>query len=686
MRKMICPFNEGWRFTKLPKTEGADCLLPVWEKDFDDSAWEQVCLPHTYNDLDGVNGKSAIVEGGESYYRGLTCYRKTFTGEFAGKRVFAEFGAANTVAAVYVNGVLAGRHEGGYAMFRVDITDYLLPGENVMAVTVSNAPSDYISPIINMGDFSKMGGLYREASLVVTEAVHIDLMDYGASGVYITPKNITEETADVDICVKLANDGKETSELTVSVSLLDMQGAVVATAEQQVCLLAGEKGKALLKTAVNDPVFWNGRENPYLYKAVVTVSVDGVAVDERCENFGIRTFYVDKEKGFFLNGKHLRLNGAGCHQDSYEAGWAMTDAQRERDYQMMADMGATAVRLVHYQHDPYDYELCDRLGLAAWAEVGAINQFVPDEFNLELTGELVDNVKQQLTELIRQNYNHPSICFWGVSNEQHQMDDAIFDLYGQLSQYVAREDSTRLRVYADNQFYGSFLQLPLDAVGCNRYFGWYKEGAVENFGPWLDKYHNKLTDLPVCVSEYGGGGALGQYMDNPSWQKDIDIWGKRHYENYQSRLHERIWEQLAPRQYLWATFIWCMFDFASANREEGNTTGQNDKGMVTRDRRPKDVYYFYQSAWNPEPMVHLTQKKFFKRPAPVPQVKAYSNAERLELFVNGQSQGFGVHTQTLPTVFVWENIDLRPGENQVAVKAYFADGKVLEDSTVWSKE
>ena len=661
MRKQTYDFNENWLFSKLPA-----------------GSWQPVTLPHTYNSEDGVRGK------GEAYYRGPVCYRKTFDAEFEDVRVFVEFGAANTVAEVYVNDTFVGKHEGGYAAFRFDITDYLKPRGNAIAVYVSNAPTDYIPPITTMGDFTKMGGLYRGARLIVTEKAHIDLLDHGASGVYITPRNITPEKADVDICVKLANDGPA-EELTVMAMLFDMQGRQVAATEEKTALAAGGKGSVLLKTAVEKPVFWNGKENPHLYKATVCLFQGKKLVDTAEETFGIRTFCVDKEKGFFLNGKYLDLHGAGYHQDSFENGWAMTDAQRERDYKMMLDLGCTAVRLAHYQHCSYEYTLCDRNGIVVWAEIPLINRMSPNDKTMLTVPGFAENARQQLTELIRQNYNHPSIICWGISNELMQDKGDVLPVYRQLSEHVAKEDSTRLRTFADNQFWGPFLEMPVDAFGCNRYFGWYKEGPVERFGPWFDEHYTK-TKLPVCVTEYGGGGAISQHKDNVVWEADIDIWGKRHYENYQSQLHEQAWAQLSQRPYIWAKFVWCMFDFACADREEGDTAGQNDKGLATRQRVPKDAYYFYKSVWNSAPMVHLTQKRFLVRPAPVPEVKAYTGGERAELFLNGKSVGFGRNTATLPTVFTWKDIALTPGENQVIVKAYFADGSTLEDSALWIAE
>ena len=300
-----------------------------------------------------------------------------------------------------------------------------------------------------------------------------------------------------------------------------------------------------------------------------------------------------------------------------------------------------------------------------------------------------DNAKQQLRELIRQNYNHPSVIVWGLSNELHQMTDEIFGLYSELYEIACKEDDTRLKTFADNQFYGRFLELPADVVGYNRYFGWYKEaGSAENFGEWLDLYHNEKEKRPVCLSEYGGGGAISQHKDNVDWESDIDPVGVRHYENYQSQLHEILWKQFSVRKYLWAEFIWCMFDFASYGRTEGDTKSQNDKGLCTRERIPKDVYFFYKSVWSSEKTVYITERRHEFRACDVPFVKVYSNADAVELCINDVSYG-RISRCELPddesTVFVWENIKIKPGmKNKICAKAYFSDGTSRTDYAFWT--
>ena len=692
IQREVIEFNDDWRFLKLPEKIGLSCLA-VERPEFDDSQWENVTLPHTWNAVDGADGRSGIDEGGEHYYRGLGGYRKKFVfpSEIYGDRkIFLEFEGANTVTELYVNGKFVGEHEGGYAVFRFDITWYVrLDTENIITVKVNNAPTTYIAPITDQGDFTKMGGIYRDVHLIAVPRVHIDLMDHGSSGIYVTPKNITGDSAELVIIVGVENDGSGQENVTASVEIQDREGQTVAAGSQNMVVPDGFMMEAGFDLRLTNPALWNGRENPYLYTARVKVKTE-VGVDSYSQPFGIRTYSIDPEEGFFLNGKYLDLRGANYHQDSYENGWAMTDKQRERDYRMMVDMGCTSVRMAHYQHDGYEYDLCDRLGLTVWTELGIVNKMSADETDRrEITEGFAENAKQQLTELIRQNYNHPSIIVWGISNELYQMTNEIYHLYEELISLARTEDQTRLITFADNQGWGRFLELPVDVVGYNKYHGWYKDaGSAEQFGEWLDSCRVEKEKRPLSMSEYGGGGAISQHKDSIKWPDEIDPWGERHYENYQSELHEKIWPQFAARKYLWGKYIWCMFDFASDGREEGDTKGQNDKGLATRERVPKDAYYFYKSVWNDEPMLHLTEKRYTPRPSLVPRVKLYSNAEWVELFVNGVSKGVKSLQNTAigtSTVFVWENVELKAGaENDITVRAELPDGRVLEDRALWT--
>lgn len=680
--RTVLSFNDGWSFLKLTQADGLSGLA-IESLDFDDSAWKSINLPHTWNAIDGADGWSGVDEGGEHYYRGLGGYRKKFTisESIDGKRVYIEFEGANTVTEVFINGVFAGRHEGGYAAFRFDITELLKrDSENVIAVKVNNAPTDYIAPITNQGDFTKMGGIYRDVKLIILPEVHIDLMDFGSSGVYITPK-IKEGCADIGVLVRLANDGGSSKTVNVTVDILDAQGGTVGSSGGKAAVPAGGNSDYNTSIAFDNPHLWNGVDDPYLYSAKVTVTdEEGNILDEVIEHFGVREYHIDPESGFFLNGRHYDLHGVNYHQDSFENGWAMTNEQRERDYNMMRELGCTTVRMAHYQHNRYEYDLCDRLGLTVWTEIGLVNRMSTDDEKLTLADRLAGNLRQQLRELIRQNYNHPSIIIWGTSNELFQMSDEIFDLYTELNAIAKSEGGLRLVSFADSQFWGRFMKLPGDVVGYNRYFGWYIDGADNAFGKWLDDYHKK-ENRPIALTEYGAGGAISQHKDNIVWAQDIDSRGARHPENYQSAAHEDIWRQLEERPYIWGKYIWCMFDFASDGRQEGDTKGQNDKGLATRERVPKDAFYFYKSVWNPKPMLYLTEKRFTERPSLVPVIKAYSNAESVELFVDGISMGSGSKNGT---VFTWKNVQIKVGcASNIKVAAQLADGSYLEDSAEW---
>ncbi len=670
--------NCGWRFRQAAVTESRTRLAAP---DADDSGWDEISLPHTWNADDCTGRTDNSPEYAEGYYRGRGCYRrKVFlpNDQYRGRVIFIEFGGANTVTELYVNGKSVGRHEGGYSAFRFDITRNVRVGtENVFTVFVSNATSEYIAPICDCGDFTKMGGIYRPVRLISTNRVRLD---------DIRPDvEVFDGGARVSTAVRIENG--DTADVRVTVRAEITGDEPCGYAEEQCTVSRGGSLGISLETLLRNPHLWDGVRDPYLYTVKVSLIIGGECVDSLSKQFGVRTFGFDRERGFILNGKPTPLRGVNYHQDAPKTGWAMSQKQRERDYSMMRDMGCNAVRMAHYQHCEEEYALCDRLGLCVWTEIGVIGKLCPGEpAEAVVSDEFRDSTLSQLLELIGQTCSHPSVVCYGMSNEIYQMSDSIFGLYRTMYEMI--HESGRAAVYADAQFWGKFRELPADAVGYNRYFGWYKEaGDVERFGEWFDQAHREQK-RPLCVSEYGGGGAVTQHKDNIDWLTDIDPNGERHYENYQSYLHERIWAQLSVRKYLWGLFVWCMFDFPSTGRKEGDTAGINDKGLCTRERIPKDAFWFYRSVWSDENTCRMTEKRFRSRPAMVPQVKAYANAKQAELLVNGVPVGYGVNPDALlPTVFVWDNIRLEQGrDNTVTVRAQFPDGTVLEDFAVWYAE
>ncbi len=636
MSRVITDINSNWGFS------------------FESDCWETVDLPHTWN----------FGEVG-SYRRGTGKYcKKLILSVQEGRRLYIEFDGANIITELWVNDSYVGKHEGGYSRFRFDITDYVIAGENRIDVSVNNTPTAYISPIDDMGDFTKPGGIYRSVRLVEVPLVHIAMNDYGSSGVYISTNG-----DNANVFVKLEGDCN--AESSINVQIFDGDRLV----SEEIRPLRGN-GSEMFTLKVSDPILWNGVKNPHLYTCVVKVGEDEVR-----ETFGFREYYIDPDEGFFLNGEYVDLHGVNYHQDSCEAGWAMTDEQRERDFRIMRELGCNIVRMAHYQHCKNEYDICDRLGITVWTEVGIVNKMQINN-DTPIDPRFFDNAKAQLIELIRQNYNHPSVIVWGIFNELWQMSDEILSIFCELNDLAKKEDPSRLTTYADCQFRGEFLKLPTDVIGLNRYFGWYKDaGPAEEFGRWLDSYKAKAMPRGICVSEYGGGGAVSQHKDNIDWENEIDPWGQRHYENYQSEMHEKVWSQFNKRKWLWSKIVWCMFDFSSAGRCEGDTVGINDKGLCTRERLPKDAFYFYKSQWSNQPMVHLCDKRFVERADTAPIVKVYSNVGDVELFVNGISFGKGAVSDDNDTVYTWENVALIEGENMIEAAA--VNDEALCDGCVW---
>ncbi len=635
MKRRYFEINEGWSFSyngEEPRT---------------------VSIPHTWN--------SGEVGG---YRQGVGVYERTVDIERCeGRRLYIELDGANTIAELWINDNYVGKHEGGYSRFRFDITDYVISGENSFKISVDNRPTAYVSPIDNCGDFTKMGGIYRKLRLVEVDDTHIDLEDYGSSGVYIST-----DGCKVNLLVKTVGYG----ETEVKVKIVDNSGLV---AEEAKAASLNGKGEVSFCIDVENPTLWQGVENPYLYECRVSVGDDEVT-----QHFGFREYHIDPEEGFFLNGKHICLHGVNYHQDSYESGWAMDDIQRNRDWDIMRNLGCNAIRMAHYQHCEDEYDLCDRYGICAWTEVGLVNKMSAEK-DLTIDPRFRENVIMQLKELILQNYNHPSVIVWGLFNELWQMSDEILDIFSSMNDVAKALDPKRLTVYADCQFWGEFLKLPADVVGVNRYFGWYKDaGSSDKFGKWLDGYRAKVPIKGICMSEYGGGGAISQHKDNIDWENEIDPWGERHYENYQNEMHEEVYPQFEARKWIWAHFVWCGFDFSSAGRREGDTVGLNDKGLCTHERMPKDAYFYYKSKWNDEPMLHLCDKRFVERADVAPIVKAYSTVGQVELFVGGRSCGVGCNSPENPTVYVWRDVALEKGENLVEIKACHDE---MSDGCVW---
>jgi beta-galactosidase len=661
--RQVINLDQGWKFL------AADAQAQ--ETGFDDRLWQAVTLPHTWNGLDGQ-------DGGDNYRRGAGWYRRHLQVDpsLAGKRLYLQFDGASLAADVYVNGVHLGNHTGGFARFRFDATGALHTGaDNVVAVRVDNGKLG-IPPASS--DFTIFGGLYRDVWLLATDPVQISAMDLGSPGVFIEQGAVGPDRASIIVRAELENHGPLPREVDVQVTVLDATRAVVAGADStfRVHLEPRGSNEVAKPLAIGRPHFWAARSNPYLYtvrvelRPVAENGAKGVLSDAVEQPLGIRTFTVDADRGFILNGAYLDLFGFNRHQDWPDLGWAITDAQEAEDFDIMMDSGATAVRVSHYQQSDSWFGRCDRAGLVAWAEIPSWGQGLA-------TPEYLESAKLQLRELIRQNFNHPSIVFWGVGNETS--GPASEAVVVALAEVVREEDPSRLSTYASNHDNADPKNWHTDVVAFNRYFGWY-HGELPEFAAWLDKTRADYPKARFGMSEFGAGASISQHQENPGKPAAK---GPFHPEEYQNLYHEAYWAALKNRPYVWAKFIWCLHDFASDGRNEGDHAGRNDKGLVTYDRKiRKDAFYFYKANWSSDPVIHVASCRFVERTDPVTEVKVYSNAPEVALEVNGMPIGAqrdpgGDH------IFRWPAVRLSPGENRVSATAHFG-AALATDSCVWT--
>ncbi|MGA7721723.1 MAG: glycoside hydrolase family 2 TIM barrel-domain containing protein [Ignavibacteriaceae bacterium] len=653
--------NDNWKFTKGNVTGAVNIV-------FDDSNWDRVNLPYSWNNLDG--------QYGSNYYRGPAWYRKTFkvSKEYTGKKIFINFGAANLKTDVYINGMFAGEHIGGYASFTFDVTGLLKTGGiNTISVKVDNTPykdsKDFQFAPLD-GDFTMGGGLNRSVKLIITDSIHVSCLDYSSPGIYISQNKVDDNNADISLTAKLTNDSKEPRNISVGTVIYNSEGKVVKELSDNVELLPSGTLDFKKDFSIANPHLWNGRIDPYLYKVVFSVYKKNILLDRVEQPMGLRYYKVDPEKGFFLNGKPYKLHGFCMHEDKENKGRALSDADREEEVNCMMDIGATIVRMAHYQHAEKEYELCDKDGIVVWTELPLVDCISTEK-------SFADNCKQQLTELIRQNFNHPSIFFWSLFNEIDLVKGPDpLSLVKELNELAKKEDPSRYTTAAsyDNNQPASFVT---DVLGLNKYFGWYG-GKTPELGKYLDDWHKQHPDRAIGISEYGAGGSTLQHEEVLFKPETNSHW---HPEEYQTDYHEVSWKIIQERPYLWFSTLWVLFDFSSGHRDEGFRAGINDKGIIEQDHTTKkDSYYWYKVNWNPDPMIHITSKKFTMRDTSVVSVKVYSNAEELELFVNKKSV---CKMNAEDHRFIWNGVKLNQGINSVKAIASF-NGKELFDECWWN--
>ena len=577
-------------------------IMKGWEFTGPDGTTTTVDLPHTWNARDGQ-------DGGNDYWRGTCIYRTHFAApqfNTASHQVWIQFDGVNASAHVVLNGSPVCNHDGGYSTFRANITA-LLRDENELTVEVDNSKNDRVYP--QKADFTFYGGIYRDVSLMVVSKNHFTLDYFGGPGIRITP---TVQGADASVQVTTWHDG----EGEVSIELLDAAGNTVATG----------KGPDITLTIFNAHL-WNGVKDPYLYSCKARLVVNGTVEDETTTRFGVRSFKVDPKKGFFLNGKSYPLHGVSRHQDRKGLGNAITREMHDEDMALIKEIGANTIRLAHYQHDQYFYDLCDEVGMVVWAEIPYISEHMPN-------GR--ENTISQMKELIIQNYNHPCIVCWGVSNEitiSTKDKKDMLDNHRQLNDLCHEMDKTRLTTLACYAMCGPFNRSAhiTDMVSWNLYLGWYVPGFILN-DLWMGFFHLCFPNRPFGYSEYGAEGMPNLHSTHPH-RGD-------HTEEYQAKYHEYMLRCFKRHPWMWATHVWNMFDFAADARDQGGEPGMNHKGLVTFDRKTKkDSFYLYKAWWSDEAFVHICSKRFVERTGSTATVKVYSNQSTVALYVNGNKVG-----------------------------------------------
>ncbi|MEN8128160.1 MAG: glycoside hydrolase family 2 TIM barrel-domain containing protein [Planctomycetota bacterium] len=656
-QREVSDFNDSWEFIKTD-VAAADAGKAL-------SDWAKVTLPHTWNDKDA--------QSGDAFYAGTGCYRKKLFVDASqkGRRFFLRFEGVGQVADVFVNDLHAGNHKGAYSAFCLEITPALKYGqENLIVVKANNQARPDIIPV-NHQLFMVFGGIYRPVSLIVTDKIHITPRDYASPGVYIRQKDVSKKSALIDVKTKLENGHTVMKELTVKTTIKNADGKKVASEKDTFKVRPVMVTSVQQELKVRKPRLWNGRHDPYLYQLVVEVFDGDRLVDSVTQPLGIRYYSMDPDKGFILNGKPYRLYGVCRHQEWQDCGSALSNQQHKEDFDTIYEIGATAVRLAHYQQADYVYSYCDQSGIVVWAEIPFVSRKTEQEGY---------NAKQQMRELVRQNYNHPSIFMWGLHNEvmaRDAMDSPVL-VTRELHDIAKSEDPDRWTVSVTG--YGSLdrpMSLHADLQGCNRYYGWYY-GQIEDITTWIEGTKKSRPDNFVCLAEYGAGANIAHQEENP--KKPNAISGKFYPEQFQTNIHEIQWPAIESHPFIWSSYVWNMFDFAVPKWNRGGIKGRNHKGLITYDRSTrKDSFYYYKANWSDEPVLHIRDRRLTERTNPRPTVKVYSNCGMPEVKINGvkaevTSAGYAVYTC---------HVTLVDGENVVEA-AVSRDGKQYTDSCTWT--
>ena len=654
-------FNSGWSFKKAPAEKELALNAPKWE-----SGWSEVEIPHTWN------AKDMQVQA-NNFYEGAAYYKKNyfFPADLKGKRVFLRFEGVGSCAEVFVNGMLATSHKGGYSAFACEISLLLKVGEeNEIIVKADNKSRPDVIPV-NHNLFGVYGGIYRPVWLIVTEPYNISVTDCASPGVYITQKNVSKKQADVKVKVKLDNGTLQPVPVTLQNTIYDQEGKQIATNSQSLELTAQGEQAYESSFTIKKPTLWQGRENPYLYKVVSRLIKDGQVIDEMVQPLGLRKYEIVAGKGFYLNGEKYPMYGVTRHQDWWGLGSALKNENHDFDLATIMDVGATTVRFAHYQQSDYLYSRCDSLGLIIWAEIPFVNR---------VTGQEAENCRNQLREMIRQSFNHPSIYVWGLHNEVYQPHQYTKELTQSLHDLAKTEDPDRYTVSVNG--YGHMehpVNLVADIQGMNRYFGWY-EKKIQDIKPWVEGLEKEYPHQKLMLTEYGADANLNHQTE---YLGDALNWTKEFYpETFATKTHEYQWSVIAAHPYIIASYLWNTFDFCAPMWVRGGVPARNMKGLVTFDRKiKKDSYFWYKANWSKEPVLFLTQRRNWDREKKETSITVYSNIGTPTVYLNGKELS-GIREGYTRVHYIIDNVTLDMGKNIVKT-VVVKDGKTYEDEIEW---
>ncbi|MDR1414725.1 MAG: beta-galactosidase [Odoribacteraceae bacterium] len=662
--RVTAPFNDGWQFKKGPFAADeakSDAFLTT--------GWTPVTIPHTWNARDMQLQHNA-------FYAGEAYYKKSFLAEEAwrGRSLVIRFEGVGQIADLYLNGEWVGNHRGGYSAFAFDLSALLKYGEeNHLLLRVDNASRPDVIPV-NHSLFGVYGGVYRPVWLVIASPVGITATDHASPGVYISQRDVSGRSADIFVKTKLKNNETAARRVTLETSIVDHREKTVAHREDPLTLAPGGLQTREQQLRVSHPHLWNGRPDPYLYKVVVRLKAGDELLDEVVQPLGIRSYEVRAGEGFFLNGKRYPMYGVTRHQDWWELGSALENRHHDFDLDVIMDIGATTIRLAHYQQADHVYARCDTLGLIVWAEIPLVNR---------VTGQESENAKQQLRELIRQSFNHPSIYAWGLHNEVYKPHAYTAALTAELHDLAKTEDPGRYTAAVNG--YGH-MEHPVngnaDIQGMNRYFGWY-ERKIKDIKPWIEDLEKRFPDHRFMLTEYGADANIHHQTE---YIGESLNWTAPFYpETFQTATHEYQWSVIAQHPYIIASYLWNTFDFAVPMWARGGVEARNMKGLVTFDRQTKkDAYFWYKANWSADPVLHITQRRLVRREKQTTSITVYSNVGAPRVLLNGVPLE-GMREGYTPVHYIIDNVALSPGRNVITATVEHR-GQLLSDTIEWRFE